>query len=235
MSRVKTERSDGIATRQRLKVVAQRLFALHGTDGISVKDIVDAAGQRNNASLHYHFGSKEALIGELLIEGANRVDALRQAMLDKMISNGGPAGVRDILEALMRPVEQLIEGDEHESTYMRFLSNIQMNHRGLLRKYLTDKSNVGYRRCLQHLWKLLPDIPPALLEQRMSLMGIYANAIFAAKETALTESRAPNRFWKPKHAMENIIDTLQAVLECAPSKMTLALLDAPEKAITAIR
>jgi len=226
MSSTKTRRSDGNETRHKLKVVAQRLFALHGVDSISVKDIVAAAGQRNNASLHYHFGSKEALIGELLIDGAVRVDALRQTMLDKMAATGGPHAVRDVLEALIRPVDQLTYGDERDNTYIRFLSNLQIGHRDLVRHYLGDQWNVGYRKCLDHLRRLLHDVPLPLLEQRMSLLGIYANAIFAAKEAAL-DSDQPNRFWTPKHTIENIIDSLQAVAEFAPSEFTLALLDPP--------
>jgi AcrR family transcriptional regulator len=224
MSTIKITRSDGNETRQKLKVVAQRLFALHGVDSITVKDIVAEAGQKNNASLHYHFGSKEALIGELLIDGAKEVDALRQAMLDEMAAQGGPRSVRDALDALIRPVNQLTEGDAHQSTYIRFLSNLQLNHRDLVRNYLGDQWNVGYRRCLDHLRRLLADIPQPLLEQRMSLIGIYANAIFAAKEAAQSAGQAPNRFWTPAHTLENIMDTLQAVLECKPSEATLAML-----------
>jgi AcrR family transcriptional regulator len=224
MSTVKITRADGNETRRRLKEVSQRLFALRGIDSVSIKDIVSAAGQRNNASLHYHFGSKEALIGELLIDGAKLIDAARQAMLDEMAANGGPSSVRAVLEALVRPVSELTEHQERGNTYIRFVANLQTNHRAFFRSTLGDRWNAGYRRCLSLLRDLLADVPSPLLEQRISMMGIYANAIFAAKEAALDEAHAPNRFWTPAHTLENIIDTLQAVLECAPSRATLALL-----------
>ena len=57
MSTLKPVRSDGRETKVRMKAVAQRLFAQHGIDGVTVADIVAAAGQRNKASLQYHFGS----------------------------------------------------------------------------------------------------------------------------------------------------------------------------------
>ena len=84
MSTLKPVRSDGRETQARMKAVAQRLFALHGIDGVTVADIVAAAGQRNKASLQYHFGSKDELIGELLVDGAQKVDAFRLALLDQM-------------------------------------------------------------------------------------------------------------------------------------------------------
>lgn len=220
MSTPKVQRSDGNETRARLKTVAQRLFALHGIEGVSVKDIVEAAGQRNKASLQYHFGSKEALIGELLVDGAKQVDAFRQAMLDEMAGRGGPRDVREVLEAFIKPVNQLTESVEG-STYVRFLSNVQMTHRPLLRHYIGNQWNVGYRRCLDHFRAMLGHIPAPLLEQRMSLVGIYATAIFAAKEASLEEAQPLNRFWTPGHTIDNIIDTYQAMLECPPSAATL--------------
>jgi AcrR family transcriptional regulator len=228
MSTTKIKRSDGIETRDKIKAVARRLFALHGVDSISIKDIVMEAGQRNNASVQYHFGSKEALIGELLIDGARQVDALRQEMIERYIAGGGPKGVREVLEALVRPVDQITEGDEQEGTYIRFLSDLQMNHRDLVRQYLGDRWNLGYRLCLDHLRGLLPHIPGPILEQRMSMIGIYANAIFAAKEAARDAVQMPNRFWAPEYTIENIIDTLQAVLECRPSATTLDLFESSQ-------
>lgn len=220
---MKSRRSDGVETRDKLKAVAQRLFALHGVESISVKDIVAAAGQRNNASVQYHFGSKEALIGELLIDGARRVDALRQTMIACLMDRGGPSGVREVLEALVRPVDLITEEEEPGGTYIRFLADVQTNRRDLVRQYLGDRWNVGYRQCLNHLRDLLSHIPAPLLEQRMSMVGIYANAIFAAKEAARDASEIPNRFWAPPYTIENIIDSLQAVLEWTPSAATLAL------------
>jgi hypothetical protein len=104
------------------------------------------------------------------------------------------------------------------------MSNLQTNQRSFFRSTLGERWNAGYRRCLELLRERLSDVPASLLEQRLSMMGIYANAIFAAKEAALDESPALNRFWSPAHTLDNIIDTLQAVLECAPSVATASLL-----------
>lgn len=224
-AKIRRNRADGNETRQILKATAQRLFALHGVDGISIKDILAASGQRNNTSLHYHFGSKEALIAELLSDGAKQIDAIRQSMLDELERGGRALRVRDVLKALVLPVNELTERRHPENTYIRFVANLQMNHRALFREALGDTWNVGYRRCLEHLRGLLGEIPAPLLEQRMSMVGIYANAIFAAKEAALDEVDAPNRLWAPAHTLENILDTLQAVLESRPSKSTLRLLE----------
>ena len=49
------------STKTRLLDVAEQLFLTHGL-GVSVRDITDAAGQ-NGAAIHYHFGSRDALVG----------------------------------------------------------------------------------------------------------------------------------------------------------------------------
>ncbi len=46
----------------RLVVAAERLFALRGIEGVSLRQISAEAGSANNSAVHYHFGSKAALI-----------------------------------------------------------------------------------------------------------------------------------------------------------------------------
>jgi AcrR family transcriptional regulator len=88
-------------TRERLKTAAQRLFAERGIDGVSVRDIVAAAGARNGASIHYHFGAKEALVQELVLEGAQRIDLRRNAALDSLENDGGPRCVAEVVRLLV--------------------------------------------------------------------------------------------------------------------------------------
>lgn len=218
---MKTLRIDGLETRKRLKLAAQRLFALRGPDGVTVQEIVSAAGQRNNASLHYHFGSKLELLKELVLDGARLIDSSRQAMLDRLEA-GDALTVRSLIEALALPLLELSE-QTGEHTYIRMIANLQLSDRVFLREVLGDTWNTGYRRCLAHLAELLPHLPPPILQQRLSLVGIYGSAIWAAWEAA-QDSGESNRFWRPAHSVSNVLDTLQATLEVAPSATTLAQL-----------
>ena len=221
MSTLKPVRSDGRETKVRMKAVAQRLFAQHGIDGVTVADIVAAAGQRNKASLQYHFGSKDELIGELLVDGAQKVDAFRLALLDQMAADGGPRHVRDVLDAFVRPVYQLTVTESEGSTYLRFLSNVQLTHRELFRAHIGAKWNTGYRRCLEHFRNLLAHIPTPVLEQRMSLVAIYTTTVFSIKEAPADDAPASSRIWTHKFTLDNILDTFEAMLVCVPSAGTL--------------
>ncbi len=220
----KSSRSDGDLTRNKIKKVAQQLFATRGINGVSVKDITEASEQKNKASLHYHFGSKEQLISELLIDGAQKIDEKRQELLHQMLKEKNTLSVRMVLEALIYPVNDMIDHEASESTYIRFVADLQLNHRKLLRDILGNKWNSGYRRCLTHLKQLSPDIPNPILEQRLSMIGIYSNAIFAAKEASLQSLDKSNRFWSRSFTIENIIDTLESILTNPISVKTQNLL-----------
>src|SRR5580704_14527353 len=173
-------------TKNQIKAAAQLLFARHGVDAVTIQQIVAAAGQRNNAALHYHFGSKEELIRQLVVDGAEVLDARRQDMLREMAARGGPASIREVLLILMMPVIELGE-DERWRGYIRFTSNLQASDPKALRDALNNRWNAGYVECVNHLKQMLP-APVAIDEQRLSILAIYSNAVLSAHEAAL-ESR----------------------------------------------
>ena len=46
----------------KIKRIARQLFAERGVDGVTVRDIAEASGQKNHAAVAYYFGSKDALL-----------------------------------------------------------------------------------------------------------------------------------------------------------------------------
>ncbi|WP_028217302.1 TetR/AcrR family transcriptional regulator [Paraburkholderia oxyphila] len=218
----KTLRSDGAETRTRLKEEAQRLFALRGLDGVSVQDIISAAGQRNSASLRYYFGNKQELARELIVDGARLIDEDRQARVDRLEAEGGMT-VRAVLGALLMPMFDLADRTG-QATYIRMIANLQLNNRAFLREALENKWNVGYQRCNALLRDLLPQLPPAIIDHRLSLVGIYGNAALAAWE-ASRDGGEPGRLWSPGYAVSSLMDSFENVLVSEPSEETRALLD----------
>src|ERR1700675_4204360 len=94
-------------TKSQIKAAAQLLFARHGVDAVTIQQIVAAAGQRNNAALHYHFGTKEELIRQPVADAAAGLDERRQGMLREIDARGGPATIREMLLVLVMPVIEL--------------------------------------------------------------------------------------------------------------------------------
>ena len=211
-------------TKAQLKRAAQALFARHGAAAVTVQQIVQAAGQRNNAALHYHFGTKEELIRQLLVEGAQQLDDRRQEMLAALDRAGGTSSVRQVLEILVLPVVEL-ERDPRRRGYIRLVANVQMTDRDLLRSALANRWNAGYVRCLAHLTRLVSTVPAPLLEQRLTFFGIYSNAVLSARDAALeAQATTPHHVWSRPYTVDNFIDTLEALVTCPPSEVALARL-----------
>ena len=220
-SRIKTApRAASEQTRDQIKMAAQMLFARHGVDAVTVQQIVDAAGQRNNAALYYHFRTKEELIRQMVVDGAAVLDARRREMLDEMAKRGGPASIREVMLVLFMPVIEL-GGDERWRGYIRFTSHLQASDPRALRDALNNRWNAGYVECVNYLKRMLPG-PAAIVEQRLSMLAIYSNAVLSAHEAAL-ESRntRSSRLWSQPFTIENILDMLEAAITCPPSQATL--------------
>ncbi len=216
-------------TRDLLKLAARRLFAHRGFDGVSVRDIVDAAGQRNSGSLHYYFGTKEELARELVADGARLIDQRRNSQLDVLERDGGARTLRQVVEILVWPSTGLggqggeTEASNSEDTYIRFISMLQMSHRQLFLDALEGKWASGYERCLDHIRRMLPEIDPELVNQRLVFMSLFLRAAMSSREAAL-DGVPSHHFWSAAFTMENVIDTIEGILRPAPSKQTRAAL-----------
>lgn len=213
----KTNSQDmGDAARFRLKSVAQDLFGERGIDGVSVRDIVAAAGMRNGASLHYYFGSKENLIRDLVIDSAKRSDSARVAALNKIEADGGPHSVREVVAMLVN-VETKPQAEDAGGPagfgHMRFIVALQFNHRDVMQNTLKGHNNIGYRRCLDHMRALLPHIPADILNQRFIYMYITLITTLAARETAFETDPTGGKLWSSPTALPNLITSLAAMVE----------------------
>ena len=72
-------------TKMKIIEVARILFATHGFDGASIREIARVA-EVNVASVNYHFSSKEKLFHEILVKGHADCSADIKAMADKGLS-----------------------------------------------------------------------------------------------------------------------------------------------------
>lgn len=212
------------STRDLLKLAARRLFAHRGLDGVSVRDIVLAAGQRNSGSLHYYFGTKENLARELVSDGAKLIDQRRNGQLDDIERAGGPRRLREIIEVLVWPSTGLAGERGEEDTYIRFITILQISHRQLFLDALEGRWASGYERCLVHIRRLLKDIDPVILTQRLVFMSLYMRAAMSSREAALEAGSQSHHFWSAEITMQNLIDTIEGILRPAPSRQTRSAL-----------
>jgi AcrR family transcriptional regulator len=97
-------------TQGKILDAAERLFAEHGYAGTSLRQIIAAAGV-NLAAIHYHFGNKEELLGQLIARKAAPVNAERLGLLDRYEAEAGnaPVAIEKLLQAFLEPALQRVK------------------------------------------------------------------------------------------------------------------------------
>jgi AcrR family transcriptional regulator len=91
----------------RLRRTAERLFAAHGVDGVSLRQITREAGQRNSTAVGYHFGSRDGLLRAVLEHHLEQVAPRHEILLERYQTSSSPdspAGLRDLADVLVMPL-----------------------------------------------------------------------------------------------------------------------------------
>ena len=96
-------------TRERILLKAGEMFAQQGFEAVSMRDLTQAA-EVNLAAVNYHFGSKEALIEEIVSRVVLPMNEERLRLLDaaEAAAKPKPAPASEVVNAFLRPVIQMV-------------------------------------------------------------------------------------------------------------------------------
>ena len=167
------------ATKNLVFIAAERLFALHGFQNVSVRDITAAAGV-NLASVNYHFGSKDALLLEIFRRRTAELNRERARMLHEANDrHAGKPTVRDVLAALLTPPLRWLAPDHERRISLQFLIRARSEGTDDIRQILkTDVSHL--RRFSDALLIARPDLSPGDVYWRLHFtLGMLHNNRFA--------------------------------------------------------
>ena len=173
------EETNEAATKAAVFCAAERLFALHGFQNVSVRDITADAGV-NLASVNYHFGSKDALLFEIFRRRTAELNRERARMLHEANDrNAGKPPVRDILEALFAPPLKWASPDNDRRISVQFIIRSRSEGTAEMREALTnDVSHLA--RFSDALIGACPDLPRETVYWRLHFcLGMVHNNRFA--------------------------------------------------------
>jgi AcrR family transcriptional regulator len=145
---------------------AERLFALHGVEAVSLRQIASEAGSSNNFVVQYHFDSKAGLVHAIFERRLQSIEARRAQLLAEATRSNRLQDPRALIEILIRPpMEEKDEDGRH--TYAAFL--IGMRHfEGV---FMPSKEGERLAPVRTHVSDLLtvavPGVPEALLRSRV--------------------------------------------------------------------
>ncbi|HEY2625017.1 TetR/AcrR family transcriptional regulator [Dyella sp. Tek66A03] len=156
-----------LPTKERILGAAEALFARHGFEGASLRQLTTAAGV-NLAAVNYHFGSKDRLIEEVFRRRLDQLNGRRMAALQK-IAGDPDATVEDVLAAFIAPALELSH-DGSGSLFMRVLARAFAEHDDTLRKFLSENYGHVMRQFTAEFARLLPHLSKEELYWRVDLV-----------------------------------------------------------------
>ena len=189
---------------------AERLFAVHGFQKVSVRDITAEAGV-NLASVNYHFGSKDALLFEIFRTRTAELNRARARMLHEAADrHQGHPPVHDILEALIAPPVRWHDPNGDRRISVQFLIRARGEGTEAMREAL--RSDVSHlRRFADALLAARPDLAPDEVYWRLHfVLGMIHNNRFAELDRLHTLSEGLTREDDAETLIQRMVDFAEA-------------------------
>lgn len=151
--------------------VAERLFAQHGIDNVSIREIVRAAGQSNLSAAHYHFGSREAMVGALMARRIRYINVIRHRHLDALEAAGRGNSVHALVEATVQSLGGVVKSMPWGPDYVRVAAQVILSPRAQVQPFLDPETMSGHLRCRDMLRRLLAHLPPQVFKDRIWILN----------------------------------------------------------------
>ena len=190
------------STKERILTAAEELFARHGFQGASLRQVT-AAANVNLAAVNYHFGSKDNLINEVF---RRRLDELTERRLSALesASSDPNASLESIIEAFVHPALSLASDRIGGSAFMRVLARAYAEHDQSLRRFLSDNYGHVLKRFAQAIGQRMPELDKEALYWRLDFIAgalTYAMSEFGVVRKPAGRSEEEHR----KHAADEFV------------------------------
>ena len=188
---------DSTDTKTRLLNHAEKMFAEDGVFAVTNRQITEAAGQKNESALNYHFGTRNELIIALLSRRGSELDTIRGELL---AHPGDNPTTRELLQLLVEVYASCLHS-ENGRAYLRIVDQ--------LRGWMTDWSSTSSFEDA-HLKYILDLLQKETDSQRLLAMMMLMTAMTASRAQLVSDGRElPNTH---EQYIETLTDMLTGVL-----------------------
>jgi AcrR family transcriptional regulator len=191
---------------------AERLFAVHGVEGVTLREIQLEAGQSNSSVIAYHFGSKTGLVQALIRHRHTQLDERRIEVLASMLDDE-QHDPRAVVWLIVGPLIGSIRDDE---MFVPFLARLSENPRANTDYWPSDVQPWGVAGVEAIIDEALTDLPRRIRRGRS--FQLYNSVL------NLLGEHARSRHEISEAQLHNYVDGWAALLAAPVSDETRALL-----------
>lgn len=227
----KTGDKGGVAaptgTRLELTLAAEKVFALNGLRGATLRQIREEAGQKNESVIHYHFGSRDAIIESILHLRSKPMDDARMVMIEQVRAenNGVPLSSWQIARCCILPLAHyLLDAGQTPGYYMRFLVQLRVD-RSAWRQF-SGLHDQGLNESIKAMREAKPYLPTSILDQRfVSMMYMHLNGMAAIEQI---QGEKPEQFRREEAwiRVQDLVTTAAAFMDAPLSPETVTAIQA---------
>lgn len=216
-AKAELQRPLGKSDRTRMALIrsAERLFGDFGIDGVGLRAISEAAHQKNNNAVQYHFGSKLGLLEAILEMREGQLEPQRKALLEQGEAQNRLGDLRWLLRVCFEPNYRLYR-DHHDISYLKLHAAYITTHRprGVPHPVDTDSPNcVSYRRAIDLLGKRLAFLGERRLWLRLESVGEMFLSAFIQHSARKEELNLPL-----DELFEDTIEMMAAAISAPPCR-----------------
>ena len=167
-------------TKARLLDHAEKMFAEDGIFAVTNRQITEAAGQKNESALNYHFGTRNELISTLLTRRGKDLDKIRAELLAHL---GDKPTTRELVQLLVEVYASCLH-TESGCDYLRIVDQ--------LRGWMTDWefiSSLEDDNVNEHLKHILGLLQKETDSQRVLGMIMLMTAMTASRAQLVSDGR----------------------------------------------
>lgn len=202
-----------VVTQIALLRAAEQLFAERGVDLVSLREIAEAAGQRNHSAAVYHFGDKRNLIEAMLKRHSGPIDDAFSPAIERLRQEGHET-LRELLALLVRPLVAKLDDEDGGAAYITICAELVSSRTHPITA-LHAANGPGSAILRERLVEHMAQVPPMLLPVRMMRTAAVLFGSIASYHRLCTAG-----LYVPRDLFsEDLVDSMEALFSATPKKI----------------
>ena len=210
----------GTSTREALVEQGALLFARHGVASVTVRQLHEAVGARNESALQYHFGGRGGLVAEIVRRHLEAIEARRARLVAVLAAEDRAGDLRGLVQALAAPMADDL-GEPVGRAHLRLVDQLSHPSLAYRRPFRVVDAPAG-TAVVRWLNDALAHLPDGVRVERLVILRGQLVALFAMRAQLLDEAPGPGMAAGNALFVENLLDMLVAGLAAPASPATEA-------------